>query len=378
MAGVCHDNDAFLQVHPKPILKGLWEGQKAKFFHRQLITVYTVRLNTFWDGSGNRRVFRHHASFFLIPDDAQPYCVPKNSSPTTARNPSLLTLFTTCKPFAGDVGRNQYAALRSWTRLEPRPQVIVVGDDPGSAKAAADLGLTHVPSVDRSVDGKPLVKSMFREATTFAQHDLLCYADADTLLLDNSLMEAAKAMAGRRDFLLTGASSSAVYQADGKLSEVQTYHVNARGVWGMDYFLFPRGSIYGMPPFPINQGGWDNWLVYSTRRRGATVIDATDFVHPIHLEHPPRVNPPASVDGYHHELDNVDHLFSLLDATHRLTAAGSLAPVRGWRQVRTVTRLPWLWPALMPLQPVVKAALSVTRKQREARGITVNGIGTRK
>lgn len=289
----------------------------------------------------------------------------------------MLTLFTTCKPFVGDVGRNKYAALETWTRLEPRPEVLLLGDDHEAAEVAVDLGLVHIPIVERHVDGKPLVSSLFRLAFQHATSPLLCYLDADVLLLDNGLIKAARALQAERAFVAIGASASATGFDGEHLIRPRDFRHNERGIWGMDYFLFRRDAqtFTDLPPFPINAGGWDNWLIYSARRRGMRVINATALIHPVHLDHPPRVEP--SVNGYHHLLSNTDHLFSLMDCTHRLTADG-LERTGGWHTVQRLTRLPTLHPPLAPLQPAVRAALAVTRRQRERAGLTVNGIGTRR
>ena len=49
----------------------------------------------------------------------------------------MLTIFSIPKPFIGHVGVIQMNALRSWTFLDPKCEIVIFGDEPGIAEAAA-------------------------------------------------------------------------------------------------------------------------------------------------------------------------------------------------------------------------------------------------
>src|SRR5882724_4764180 len=95
----------------------------------------------------------------------------------------MLTIFTIPKAFVGHVGVIQRNAIRSWTLLEPRPEIILLGNDEGTAQVARELGLRHIPEITSNQHGTPLLNDMFRRAELNASSPLLCYVNADIVLL---------------------------------------------------------------------------------------------------------------------------------------------------------------------------------------------------
>ena len=74
----------------------------------------------------------------------------------------MLTVFAVPKPFAGHIGVIQRNAVRSWRALHPECQVILCGDEPGSAEAASELGVERLLDVDTNDFGTPLLSSCSR------------------------------------------------------------------------------------------------------------------------------------------------------------------------------------------------------------------------
>src|ERR1041384_2312036 len=99
----------------------------------------------------------------------------------------MLTLYTIPKPFRDHIGVIQRNAIHSWTRLRPRCEIILFGDDAGVAAAAAELGVRHVPAIARNEYGTPLVSDVFAQAQRLATHELLCYINADIILTGDFL-----------------------------------------------------------------------------------------------------------------------------------------------------------------------------------------------
>ncbi len=54
---------------------------------------------------------------------------------------SMLTFFTTAKPFVGHIDIIQRNAIRSWQKLHPDVEIILMGDDAGAAEVCAEMGL---------------------------------------------------------------------------------------------------------------------------------------------------------------------------------------------------------------------------------------------
>jgi hypothetical protein len=77
-------------------------------------------------------------------------------------NRSMLTLFAIPKHFRGHIATIQRNAIASWTRLNPRPEIMLFGNEDGAAETARELGLRHFPEVARNEFGTPLLGDLFR------------------------------------------------------------------------------------------------------------------------------------------------------------------------------------------------------------------------
>ena len=99
----------------------------------------------------------------------------------------MLTIFTIPKPFCGHIGVIQTNAIRSWIALSPACEVILFSDDEGTAEVAAQSGIQHIPHVERNEYGTPLLDSVFSIAQDTAGHQLMCYVNADIILMSDFL-----------------------------------------------------------------------------------------------------------------------------------------------------------------------------------------------
>jgi hypothetical protein len=206
----------------------------------------------------------------------------------------MITIFTTPKPFKGHSGVIQRNAIRSWAQLQPKAQIIIFGDEEGIAEVVRDLGLLHVPTVQRSEYGTPLISAMFQMAQQLSTNPLMCYVNADIMLTSSFVNAVRTASAAKAKFVMTGRrtlidlnESWDFDQAEWEQALVQ--YVAAKGTldnWvAMDYFTFPRGMYSDIPPFVVGRARWDNWMIYSALRRKIAVIDATHDLLAIHQNH---------------------------------------------------------------------------------------------
>ena len=116
----------------------------------------------------------------------------------------VITFFTIPKPYEGHIATIQRNALASWTRVEPDAQVLVLGDDPGVAEAAAAIDAEYIPDLPRNEYGTPLLDGAFRIAAERRRNDLLCFVNAD-ILFPPSLADAARRAAQLdRPFVIVG------------------------------------------------------------------------------------------------------------------------------------------------------------------------------
>ena len=100
----------------------------------------------------------------------------------------MLTLFTIPKPFRGHVGVIQRNAIKSWVMLRPACQIILFGDEEGTLEVAKEWGVHHMPEVARNEFGTPLLDSTFATAHRLAINNILCYANADIMLLNDFMV----------------------------------------------------------------------------------------------------------------------------------------------------------------------------------------------
>lgn len=273
-----------------------------------------------------------------------------------------LSVFACPKPFTDPhIAIIQRNAITSWTLLRPRPEITLFGNEEGTERICEDLNLRHVPEIRRNEFGTPLLGDLFRKANQVASNDLLCYVNADIILLSD--FARAVARFGGVRCLLVGCRTDMYVSREIEFSDsnwerdlraeserVGSLHSHR----GMDYFLFPRGLWDEVPPFAIGRLAWDNWLVYDARRRGFRVVDATRSVKVIHQnhDHPPEIDKSHRRRSRDHpetqrnrELSGgPDHHYDVRDSTHVMLTIGTwpaLGPHYLEQRLRRPPFRPW-------------------------------------
>jgi len=99
----------------------------------------------------------------------------------------MITIFTHTKPFIGHFDIIQYNAIKSWRAISDDVEIIIYGDAEGSDNMAEEVNAKRVKSVPKSENGMPLLTYLFDHTKIIAQHDLLCYVNADIILPPNIL-----------------------------------------------------------------------------------------------------------------------------------------------------------------------------------------------
>ena len=97
----------------------------------------------------------------------------------------MLTLFAIPKHFRGHFATIQRNAILSWTRLTPRPEIVLFGNEEGTAEIAQELGLRHFPDVTRNEFGTPVLDDLFHKAEQHATTPLLGYVNGDIILTND-------------------------------------------------------------------------------------------------------------------------------------------------------------------------------------------------
>lgn len=235
-----------------------------------------------------------------------------------------LTLFTAPKPFdRPHIALIQRNAIRSWLALGPEVEVLLIGDEPGLAETARELGVRHLLEVERNAHGTPLIPSIFSLAQEASQAPYLCYLNADIILLPHFL-PALKAVAAQVEgcFLAVGqrwdleVTEALSFGPD--WAETLRAQVRDAGVLhprdGIDFFAFPRGCLRAIPPLVVGRAGWDNWMIYHARTQGWPVVDLTPSVLVVHQNH----------DYAHLTISPGEHPYKQEEARRNVELAGGL------------------------------------------------------
>jgi len=253
----------------------------------------------------------------------------------------MLTIFTTPKPFHGHQSIIQWNAWRSWSLIEPRPEVLVLDAAEGASRAAAELGFRHVPGVARNQFGTPLIRSIFQLGQDNARFPIVCYLNSDVILLNDFTSTLAEVAASQHEgeYLLVGRRWNAnivepLRFADPGWRSTLSRRVHEEG-WqesaaAMEFFAFSRRVRWEFPDFAVGRGAWDGWLVHHARRRGFRIIDASARITLVHQQHD-YAHWPEGERYYARSLEyrtnqrlrgSFWRQYTILDATDRLTAQG--------------------------------------------------------
>jgi hypothetical protein len=300
----------------------------------------------------------------------------------------MLTIFAMPKAFTGHSAVIQRNAIRSWTLLQPRPEILLLGDDEGTKEASEEFGTTYIPDIARSEYGTPLLDSIFQVAQDAASNPLVCYVNSDIILMSD-FMAGVKSVADREDiFVLSGqrwnlgVTEPIDFQEDWE--ETLRARISANGGLhdrtGTDYYVFPKGVYYDIPAFAIGRTAWDQWLLYSARGRGIPLIDGTPQILDIHQNHDYSHGDGAEMvwNGPESKKNlalagGKTYLFMIKDRTHQLTPDGPRT-VKDlwtlWRFVRTAEVMYPRWP--LPAKIAMRglnAAINMSRGLLMASGI---------
>lgn len=280
----------------------------------------------------------------------------------------MLTLLAVPKAFTGHTAVIQWNAIQSWLLLRPACEVLLFGDDAGTAEIASELNIRHVPEVERNSFGTPLVSALLASAEQLARRSWLCYVNADIILMAE-FMEAVRRVLARQTRSLI-----ICRRWDVAVDEPLDFHPGwerdlrmrvrregrRRPHTAIDCFVFPRGFWGSVPPFALGRGMWDNWLIYRARMMQCPVVDISEVALALHQNHDyghqvHAITAEADVWSTAEAKRNWDlgggyaHAFSAYDATHKLTRNGLRRNITPYAIYRRLAMLTVSRPFLTPL-----------------------------
>ena len=289
------------------------------------------------------------------------------------------------KAFTGHTAVIQRNAIQSWLRLRPACEVILFGDDAGTAEIAADLNVRHIPVVERNGYGTPLVNALFAAAERLANHPWLCYINADIILMADFMDAVRRVVAREAKSLMICRRWDVAVDAlldfhpgwEGDLRARVRREGRRRPHTAIDCFVFPRGFWDEVPPFALGRGMWDNWLIYRARAAQCPVVDLSDVVLAVHQNHDyahqaHAIKAEADVWSTAEARRNWElgggyaHAFSAYDATHRLTRDGLRRNFTPYAIYRRLALLTVSRPFLTPVVDCMRSIYSGYREIRNA------------
>jgi hypothetical protein len=249
----------------------------------------------------------------------------------------VLTIFTAPKPFRGHVAIIQDNAIRSWSRLEPAPRIILFGADAAGSEAARTVNAEVATDVATNSHGTPLVPDIFRRAEEMASGDVMAFANGDILLSQRVLEAIGLAASWSAKFLLVA------QRVDVDVREPLDFEGESDPRWkamvaggklhpagGIDLFAYRKGQFASMPPFAIGRTSYDNWLLWKTVTSGVPLIDATEFVRLVHQNHDYHHVPGVDVWNGEEAQENrrlVEHwsnYYTIMHSTWKVRADGEI------------------------------------------------------
>jgi hypothetical protein len=175
------------------------------------------------------------------------------------------------------------------------PEILLLGDDPGTSEAAERYAARHIPQIECTDRGTPLVSSAFQAAEEFARHETVVYVNADVVLFDDLFREVERLRSplGSKPFLFVGRRTN--LDVDWEFPSVKEWRelvqqqVIERGNLhrgpGVDFFAFSKGAFPHVPPFALGRQFWDMWVVLDALRRNIATVDLTNLVLAVHQNH---------------------------------------------------------------------------------------------
>jgi hypothetical protein len=269
----------------------------------------------------------------------------------------VLTIFSIPKAFKGHTGVIQRNAIESWTKVEPRPEIILLGNDEGTMEVARGLGLRHLPNVAASDHGTPLLSDLFRQAEAAATAQYLCYVNADIILLSD-FVRAAETVQKRfpKSLLVskrTNLDVAEMLDFGTGWEEAIKQRASATGkdehYSGIDVFVFPKGMYREIPDFAIGRLWFDHWLIKAVRQQDLPVVDASLVAPVLHQRHDydhvaggkEQVWRGEEAERNFQLYGGVEHAFTLLDVTHEVTPGGTIRRVRFRKPVFKMKQFAW-------------------------------------
>jgi len=176
----------------------------------------------------------------------------------------------------------------------PSCEILLFGDEDGTAEVAKEFGACHVSEIGRNEYGTPIVSDVFDKGQQLAKYGLVCYVNCDIILGSEFMGAVGEVSRWTQRFLMVGecwnldVTEPLAFDQSGweeELKALVRLRGKLRGPESIDYFVFPRGLYQRLPPFALGRAWFDNWLIWKARNLKFATVDATQVVTAVHQDH---------------------------------------------------------------------------------------------
>jgi hypothetical protein len=204
----------------------------------------------------------------------------------------MITIATTTKPLGDDTNRLAFQnAIRSWVRIEPRPEILVFSK---THRALIEGEGARVIDDFESHGDMPYFDGFVRRAEAEATGDIIMYI-TDHLILTYDVSSAVKLVSVKfpGQFVATGRRWDLDYDKELEFglgwADILRQNTIKRGhyqsVGAKDYLLWRKPLGLEVPRFIMGYPWYDTWMVVAAQRAGIPVVDCSRAIMPIHQNH---------------------------------------------------------------------------------------------
>jgi hypothetical protein len=202
----------------------------------------------------------------------------------------MFSIITTCRSFENPrFNLIQNNAIESWLHLSPAPQIIVFGNDPGTAEMCAEKNLINITDIEISELGTPYLHKIMQRADEIARYKTLAWVSSDIILFQD-FVDAVNVLEFNLAKFTSGVhrhdSNSIDYAIDFKPGWEEK--IKSTAILGHpgagDCFIYSKGFYINMPPFVIGRTACDNWMIYEGVRQECCV-DLSPSLFIVHQNH---------------------------------------------------------------------------------------------
>jgi hypothetical protein len=202
----------------------------------------------------------------------------------------MITILTTPKPSIGNMHRDFVNAMRNWTRLCPRPEILVFGGDKKLVEAEGGRYIATYPS---NKHGLPFLDGIYQIAQEEAKYDTFMLVSDHLMFMPGLMAAVQRCEATFSKFLAVGQRHDVDiaelidYTDPHWPSALQEYITAGRlhGPSAKDYMIFSRDFPIHIPPFLVGRPWYDSWFVVATLKANIPVVDLSCTVIAAHPNH---------------------------------------------------------------------------------------------